>query len=160
MIYEARFALLVRDGFSVYMDIQSITQNGKRKSFSIIFDSVTWYWYNIICDGGERKSIKTLHLPTIVLYASSVYQLCLLKAFDNIILHGGGVGMTMAVDNVHKPRMWTCFTWSLSVSQSRYSSFGRCLVLHYLMSCTCVSHDHIPLHFLKIYCKQNMYSMC
>jgi len=41
MIYETRFALLVRDGFSVYMDIQSITQNGKRKSFSIIFDSVT-----------------------------------------------------------------------------------------------------------------------
>ena len=41
MIYETRFALLVRDGFSMYMDIQSITQNGKRKSFGIIFDSVT-----------------------------------------------------------------------------------------------------------------------
>ena len=149
MIYETRFALLVRDGFSVYMDIQSTAQNGKRKSFSIMFDSVTWYWYNIECDGGERKSIKILHLPTIVHYASSVYQLCLLKAFDNSILYGGGVGMTMAVDHVHRPRMWTCFNWSLFVSQSRCSFFRRCLALHYLMSCTCVSHDHISLHFFK-----------
>lgn len=105
MIYETLFALLVWDGFSMYMDIQSITQNGKRKSFSIIFDSVTWYWYNIIRDGSERKSIKILHSPTIVVYASSVDQLCLLKAFDNTILYGEGVGMTMAVDHVHKPRM-------------------------------------------------------
>lgn len=41
VIYETRFAILVTDGFSVYMDIQYTTQNGKRKSSSILFDRVT-----------------------------------------------------------------------------------------------------------------------
>lgn len=55
VIYETRFAILVTDGFSVYMDIQYTTQNGKRKSSSILFDRVTGHRYNIVRDGGEKN---------------------------------------------------------------------------------------------------------